>query len=308
MKLHGLARVKNEADVIEEFVRHNLRFVDALTVVDNLSLDDTVPILEALRDEGLPVTVFHDDTLPKRQYETMTRFARASLDEHAWDFLFLLDADEFIKARDRDDVAGALATLPPGVNGLLPWFTYVPDRDAAAGTNGSTHVLERMRSRRAAEPVPQYLKCVVSAGFAAAGDLRIAQGNHSATNASGIRAEQVVPGVGLAHFPVRSVAQLQSKILLGWGAYVAMGSPPKRYGWHQRRLFERLELGEAWTHDDLCDIAARYVDADLSGEPPPIVLDPLPPVPVRYTNGGGRGLQLAARYIRQLADAYAARR
>ena len=31
----GIAMVKNEADVIEAFVRHNLGFMDALAIVDD---------------------------------------------------------------------------------------------------------------------------------------------------------------------------------------------------------------------------------------------------------------------------------
>ncbi len=108
MKLHGLARVKNEGDVIEEFVRYNLRFLDALIVVDNASFDGTLSVLEALRAEGLPLTVRHDPIVPKRQYETMTRLARESATETDWDFLFLLDADEFVRART-EPVSSALS-------------------------------------------------------------------------------------------------------------------------------------------------------------------------------------------------------
>ena len=46
--------------------------------------------------------MLHDPTLPKRQYETMTRVARESAAEADWDFLFLLDADEFVKTADRE--------------------------------------------------------------------------------------------------------------------------------------------------------------------------------------------------------------
>ncbi len=129
LRLYGLARVKNEADIIEEFVRHNLRYVDALTVVDNVSLDNTALVLEPLVDEGLPLRVLHDASLPKRQYETMTRVARDSLASTDWDFLFLLDADEFVVAPDRDALERSLGALAPDTCGLLPWRTYIPTAD-----------------------------------------------------------------------------------------------------------------------------------------------------------------------------------
>ena len=73
MKLHSLARAKNEGDVIKEFGRHNLRYLDGLTVIDNASFDDTLHTLEALRAEGLPLKILHDPMLSKRQYETIRR-------------------------------------------------------------------------------------------------------------------------------------------------------------------------------------------------------------------------------------------
>ena len=46
--LVGLAVVKNEADIIEAMIRHNLQFLDALVVVDNASADQTAQIVGAL--------------------------------------------------------------------------------------------------------------------------------------------------------------------------------------------------------------------------------------------------------------------
>ena len=56
----GIAMVKNEADVIEAFVRHNLGFMDALAIVDNDSIDGTREILVQLQQEGLPIILFDD--------------------------------------------------------------------------------------------------------------------------------------------------------------------------------------------------------------------------------------------------------
>ena len=47
----GMTVVKNEADVIEASVRHNLRFLDRLIVLDDGSVDDTRDILAKLRKE-----------------------------------------------------------------------------------------------------------------------------------------------------------------------------------------------------------------------------------------------------------------
>jgi hypothetical protein len=304
MKLHGVARVKNEGDVIEEFVRHNLRYLDELTVIDNASFDGTLTVLEALRAEGLPLTILHDAMLPKRQYETMTRVARESAATSDWDYLFLLDADEFLKVRDRMQLEKSLAALLPGQNGLLPWVSYVPTpRDPA----DVPRVLERIRFRRAAEPAQPFYKCVLSRGFAERGDFEIAQGNHEANGAHSGASPVVLADVSLAHFPVRSLEQIQGKTLLGWGAYLVMGHDGVGMGWHQRRLFHKLETAPVWTIDDLYEIALCYTDDDVPQDRPAVTYDPLPPVTHwRYGNTAvPSAMQSAAGYVRQLAGSLA---
>ena len=52
-KLIGIARVKNESDFIEYFVRHNSNILDELYVADDGSSDNTKEILKLLKKEGL---------------------------------------------------------------------------------------------------------------------------------------------------------------------------------------------------------------------------------------------------------------
>jgi len=60
MRLIGVAMVRNEADIVEAFVRHNLTVLDAMVVVDHGSLDGTEEILALLQREGLPLRVIRD--------------------------------------------------------------------------------------------------------------------------------------------------------------------------------------------------------------------------------------------------------
>ena len=66
MRIVGVAMVRNEADIVEAFVRHNLTQVDALTVVDHGSTDGTSEILAALVAEGLPLALERDASLAQR--------------------------------------------------------------------------------------------------------------------------------------------------------------------------------------------------------------------------------------------------
>ena len=97
----GIAVVKNEADVIEPFVRHNLGFMDALFIADNNSVDGTREILVQLQQEGLPIVLFDDPIVGHFQAEKVTAMYRQIVPEFKPRFVFLLDADEFIIAPSR---------------------------------------------------------------------------------------------------------------------------------------------------------------------------------------------------------------
>ena len=47
-KIAIVSMVRNEADVIESFVRHNLQVADALYIIDHASTDGTGEILQQL--------------------------------------------------------------------------------------------------------------------------------------------------------------------------------------------------------------------------------------------------------------------
>ena len=57
MRLVAATRVLDEDDVLEAFVRHHAALVDHHIFLDNGSTDRSLAILQALRAEGLPLTV-----------------------------------------------------------------------------------------------------------------------------------------------------------------------------------------------------------------------------------------------------------
>jgi hypothetical protein len=99
MRLLAAAHVRNEADIVEAFVRHNLALLDGIAIVDHMSVDETPDILRELKAEGLPIFIAQD-TSPAFDQQLMTnRLVRHlfATTEAAW--VFPLDADEFLRAR-----------------------------------------------------------------------------------------------------------------------------------------------------------------------------------------------------------------
>lgn len=272
MRLIGIAMVRNEADVIEVFVRHNLTLLDALVVVDHGSTDDTPRILAALVGEGLPLSVSVERDLRFVQHEALGRAARHALADPAVDAVFLLDADERLRASSRAALEAAVASIGPFGVGALAWQQYLPPPDADDGG----HALRRM-TRRVVAPDSGIGKLVLTRRLAE--PWRLYQGQHAVIRpAPGGAALEAVPatplaGVAIAHFPIRSAAQLASKVVLGWFAnrlLMGPGAKTTAIGWHWRALYERVVAGESPSADAL----RRYaLNAYVLMQPPETPID-----------------------------------
>lgn len=64
--------VRNENDVIESFVRHNLELMDEMHIIDHGSSDGTREILIQLKEEGLPVFIYQYQALKFNQDQLET--------------------------------------------------------------------------------------------------------------------------------------------------------------------------------------------------------------------------------------------
>jgi len=287
MRLVGVAMVRNEADIVEAFVRHTLAVLDALIVVDHGSVDGTREILAALRDEGLALTLEADPSLAQRQPELMTRFARAAFGQGA-DFVFPLDADEFLKVRDRDVAEKVLATLPRGLNAALHWQTYIPDVERRS----PGQPLRAARRRLALERHGLH-KLVLTRAFADETDAALGPGGHTVVSrgdesrsASARVARLRADVAALAHFPVRSGEQIERKVTIGWRAHQAARRSNVDLAFHWRELYEAFRRGGPPSSTDLLTIAANYGIARAQWLPLgeiALVEDPLPSgIPARY--------------------------
>jgi hypothetical protein len=311
MKLVGVAIVRNEADIIETFVRHNLTVVDALAVVDHGSFDGTSEILAALAAEGLPLAVGRDDSTGFRQAAIATRAVREILGQSGADYVFMLDADEFLKARSRESMEHALAAVPVGMHAVVEWQTYVPDfveaqiADVRACITGSRRLARERHGKH---------KVVVARHFRETPHAMVAMGNHLVVPS----AEGIVPGrslphaklgggaVALAHFPVRGREQLTAKIAIGWLANLAAGDSHPDTAYHWRELYAELAAGSTLTPERLRAIAANYGLRQREWRAPDaieFVDDPfLAPTELRYAHLARRdALALVLRFAEKLA-------
>lgn len=262
MQALAISMVKNEADIIEASVRHNLHFVDLMVVIDNRSTDGTREILQALRREGLPLVLLDDPVFGHFQSEKVTQTYRMVAPVFNPELVYLLDADEFIRAPGRPELERWLETLAPGSLGLMPWSTHLPAPEVAQRDVIADPL--RCMGRRRVREEPLYCKAVIRRDPAQDMTLVVDQGNHGARLAGGPPLPaQMAQGASMAHFPVRSVEQLGAKVINGWLACVQRNRhhdvPGEAYQW--RKLYEQIVRGQGLDAQELVMVGLDYAQA-----------------------------------------------
>lgn len=262
----AICMVKNEADIIEASIRHNLHYVDLVAVIDNGSTDGTRGILEALRSEGLPILIFDDPIFGHFQSEKVTEVYRRVVTIYEPELVYLLDADEFIRASGRADLEVAIRQSGSGGVALLPWETHIPDSQSTP-----EQVLQdplRAAHWRRIREEPLYYKAVICRRREDDFQIVIEQGNHSVHLRDGRRlSAAVVPNASLVHLPVRSVDQISAKAINGWLACVVRNRtrnvPGEAYQW--QHLYERITQGAGVTTAELTSVALDYAQTQRAG-------------------------------------------
>jgi Glycosyl transferase family 2 len=245
----GLCIAKNEADIIEPMVRHNLAFLDQLHVVDNNSADATPAILAALHTEfGGRLTWTKDPRTGHRQAALVNETLPLIAASHDPAQIVLLDADEFIRAR-REKFRDELLATPDPIE--LPWVTYVPTRNDDVSERNP---IQRITHRRSHE-MPQFWKTTVPRALI--GKVKVVAGSHGLTGTDSPKPRQI-DGVALAHFPVRSREQLISKVLIGsWNIRLRRRrNSGEAYQW--RALADRILSGNVPDASEVYSVALMY--------------------------------------------------
>jgi hypothetical protein len=290
MKLATVTYAKNEADIIESFVRHHLRFVDYVVVVDHDSSDDTKSILNSLKTEGLALFVLDDQSVSYQQGLRTTQAVRHAFAKLPIDAVIVLDADEFLKCESRSVLEDELIRVPRGRVAQLAWQNYIA---SAHDDCDEIDPIRRIEHRAKREPIPEQ-KVVVTRELAALNFLELSPGNHMLLDTRREAAcveGHILQSAAIAHFPLRSTDQAISKIVLGWLAMRSQNpeqlvshqdasSTKESLYWHSRAMFARWAQSPRLSSNDLTENAWRYYvmktrDENVALTPVDLVRDPL---------------------------------
>jgi hypothetical protein len=272
MKIAAVGTTKNEADVIEAFVRHNARFVDAFYFIDE-SVDSTREILLKMSQEGFKITILNSSSTVYEQRLLITSALRVLAESDAFDWVFLLDADEFLPDLERSELELLLASLPPRHLASMNWKTYIP---TSSDYHSFDDPISQMFLPRSTEGpgMPIYKVCVPTTII---GDIIVDPGNHGAHDArSGASVRVQNLPIPLCHVPVRSIEQIIVKNIVA--AHVTSMKEHKTAveGWHVYASLEQMRSRNfEVSYDELKRVALNYaidkapegLDINLQGRP-----------------------------------------
>jgi len=292
MRLVAVSIVKNEADIIECFVRHTLAWVDHHLIFDHDSTDGTREILHCLQHEGLPITLFRDDAPGHLQQARSNHLTRLAAKTHGADWVLPLDADEILTGPDRPSLEQSLGSLDAARPASLPLLDYCPTTgDEAAIINPV------IRMRHCQPRSSRTRKIFIPRRLAADPGFTAGKGNHALYRGTEILPDHPLPAdYHLAHLALRSPQHQVLRVVRAELQRQSRGRAAAGLDVHYRLGYQLLAENPGLFFATVCGPAAG------------LRLQPIPyrGGPLRYTTGQDwfRVTRALLPYLDQLAASH----
>ena len=216
-KIYATSQVKNEADIIESFIRYALVHFDGILLTDDGSTDNTQEIIHALSVE-FPERVIVVPLRKKGDAECRLDYNRNKLlqlafEEYNADIVVPLDADEFLITENAKNVRQYLEELNDNACYLCRWKTFIYS-PYEGYLQDSSFVPSRYMYYRDPHVIPEMTKVVVLRKPWFEATLSLVLGNHTVKSTSNMSFSLIeLQDLFIAHYPIRSIDQIKSKII-----------------------------------------------------------------------------------------------
>jgi hypothetical protein len=247
MQLDLVVMVRNEADVWAEFLAKACPMFDRITVIDHQSTDGTSETTQEFIKQGAPLKVYRYAHHGFIQRELSNAFARHCFERGA-DWVFILDADEFLEVPDRKMLEESLDASRTGLVSF-GWKNLAPTEF------GSFTSFDMRQEFLWTGVCSRFGKVAISKSFASKfPNFYIQQGNHDVSptiNSDSMPTENIG---SIFHIPIRSAERFRHKLEKSVAAYKKL-----RLGRHDTfQWFELYPRRDAIDAQMLRGIAMRY--------------------------------------------------
>jgi len=258
MKIACFSMVRNESLLIRNFIEQANEFFDYLYILDHDSMDNTVDIISKRANQNTQLFFLKSTGYP--QSEATTFFARKIFNETDVDYLFLLDADEYLPFDNRQELEIFLLKHQSSDVIDMYWCNLSPadlnSNDVFSG-NFSYSATSKINS-----------KVVLSKSVNKISNWQIVQGNHALVVDMNINMVTTISEQPLYHIPIQNMTQLYLKMLAG--TIRLQGSKIlriRRQGTHWE-TYAKFLSSNAFSNDDILAMIFFYGESHaLSAQP-----------------------------------------
>lgn len=237
MKIKSLTMIGNECEIIESFVRYNSHFIDEMTFIyDTGCVDTTLEILRHLQEEGYPIILEDEALVSYEQKAIENKYLRILAKDRNADLIIPLDADEFISSDE--DARLVLENLQLDQVYQIRWKNYVP---CPQDNPDERFIPRRITHYRDSDSA--YTKVIIPAQLVCENKVSLTTGHHGIESTSSTAVEPL-SSLFIAHYPLISREQYQSKIYCNNIRYITWMNRGNGEGAHLNRLLAELEAGE----------------------------------------------------------------
>jgi glycosyl transferase family 2 len=301
--IYSISIVKNEADIIESFIRYNYSYLDGMMIINHNSGDCTGEIIEKLIEEDYNIYYVEWDEIMHQQGNVLTRFIYELIDERNPDIIVPIDADEFLVSDDNKNPRKELEKLDLDYVHHIDWKTYIPYT-----TEKFEEFIPKNMKYIRNEAYNEHEKVIIPSKLFKDLELELANGNHYCHDLPKENKKKC-EYLKMAHYPVRSKDQLISNTLIGALNTLCIPFREKRRSWHRLALFKEIEEGK---NLDLIKIAHEYSSRVAQNKPPilnyePMNIDFCENIEIKYSNISKIDIQNnLIKYSKDLAEEFRA--
>lgn len=259
-KILLITKVKNEADIIEYFIRYHLNIVDTIVVIDNGSVDGTYEIINSLISEGHDIRFVNDGYSDFDAYRLANQYTEKYIRETNADYVVFVDADEFLATEDGSNPRDIICEMDKNSMHLTYWKTFLYRQDV------DVFSFDKFQSYRD-ESFESFTKIIAPAKLLLDKNIIITAGNHSFKCDEDI---SVITNRKLKflHFPIRSMKQYKKQIMVNCIGMMTNANLETQTGSHWKQMFaasnNEIDLAELSNHygfyEESSEINGSYND------------------------------------------------
>jgi len=233
--------LRDEQDVIRANIEfHRAQGVDFFIATDNKSVDSTPDILKEYEREGILHYIYEGDD-NYNQTAWVTRMARLAATDFDATWVINNDADEFWWPMTHATLREELAAVPRHNNIVqADRYNFVPVDGSADAFASKMIYRDKVSLNAKGRPLPPKV------AHRAIPNVTVAQGNHGVWGFK--NPEPLLNAIEIAHFPLRSYAQFENKIVKGGQAYERNKELGDSAGATWKGLYEDYKAGNLPAH------------------------------------------------------------